>query len=100
MSTFITEYKEVETFTDFVSRYYSYKEDYEELVKYKQSDEIITDLYNYLNEYINNAKIINSFTENEINIVDKEEINEMLHYKYDRLPLFERMDEIAKKDPY
>jgi len=97
MSTFITEYKDVETFTDFVSRYYSYKEDYEELVKYKQSDEIITDLYNYLNEYINNAKIINSFTENEINKVDKEEVNEMLHYKYDRLPLFERMDEIAKK---
>ena len=97
MSTFITEYKEVETFSDFVSRYYSYTEQYEELVKYKQSDEIINDLYNYLHEYINEAKFVSSFTENEINKVDKDEINEMLHYKYDRLPLFERTEEIAKK---
>ncbi len=97
MSTFITEYKDVENFTDFVSRYYSYKEDDPELVKYKQSDEIIVDLTNYLNDYINNVKVTNSFIEGEINKVDKEELNEMLHYKYDRLPLFERVEEIAKK---
>ena len=97
MSTFITEYKDVETFTDFVSRYYSYKEDNPELVKYKQSDEIVVDLTNYLNDYINNAKYNNSFIENEINKVDKDELNEMLQYKYNRLPLFERVEEIAKK---
>ncbi len=97
LSSFITEYKDVENFTDFVSRYYSYKEENEELVRYKQSDEIISDLYNYLNEYIENAKVINSFTEGEVHKVDKDEINEMIHYKYDRMPLFERMQEIAKK---
>lgn len=97
LSTFITEYKEVEEFTDFISRYYSYQETYPELVKYKQSDEIITDIDHYLEEYVKNAKFINSFTENEKNIVDKKEMNQMLHDKYDRMPLFERVEEISKK---
>ena len=97
LSVFIKEYKEVETFTNFVSRYYTYQETYPELVKYKQSDEIIKDLDLYLEDYISNCKFITSFTENEINYVDKEEMNEMLHYKYNRLPLFERLDEMAKK---
>lgn len=97
LSNFITEYKEIENFTDFVSRFYQRLETYEDLVKYKQSDEIITDLDNYLSNYIKNCKIITSFTEGEINRVDKDEINELLHNKYNRMPLFERMDEIAKK---
>ena len=97
LSAFITEYKDVENFTDFVSRYYTYQETYPELVKYKQSDEIIKDLDSYLENYINQCKLISSFTENEINYVDKDEINELLHYKYNRLPLFERVDEISKK---
>ena len=97
LSYFINEYKNVETFTDFISRYYTYKEDNPELVKYKQSDEIITDLDNYLNNYIKNCKYINSFYENDIYYCDKDELNEWLHNKYDRLPLFERVNEIASK---
>ena len=38
LSYFITEYKNVETFSDFVSRYYTYSETNPDLVKYKQSD--------------------------------------------------------------
>lgn len=97
LSAFIKEYKDVETFTDFVSRYYTYQEQDPELVKYKQSDRIIRHLDAYLEDYVNNCKYISSFTENEINYVDKDDINEMLHYKYNRLPLFERTEEIAKK---
>ena len=96
LSSFINGYKEVESFTDFVSRYYSYTETFKELVEYKQSDKIIKDLDNYLEEYINNSMFINSFRE-EINDINKDELNEMLHHKYDRLPLFERVDEIAEK---
>ncbi len=96
LSFFIKEYKDVETFTDFVSRYYTYKEDNPELVKYKQSDQIITDLNNYLNDYIFNCKFMGPVIENEVNIVTEEELNEMLHSKYDRLPLFERIDEMSK----
>ncbi len=97
LEAFITEYYGVESFTDFISRYYSYNEINPELVEYKQSDDIIYDLDNYLAEYIKNCKFTSSFKENDINYIDKDEINELLHYKYDRLPLFERVDEIAEK---
>ena len=95
LSYFVTEYKEVETFTDFVSRYYTYSETNPELVKYKQSDEIITDMDNYLNDYISKCKFTEDIIENEFNVVLKEELNEMLLDKYSRLPLFERLDEMA-----
>ena len=97
LSVFIKEYKDVETFTDFISRYYTYQETYPELVKYKQSDKIIEDLDAYLKDYISNCKFTSSFTENEINFVDKDDMNEQLHYKYNRLPLFDRVEEMAKR---
>lgn len=97
LSYFIEEYQDVETFTDFVSRYYSYKEENKELVKYKQSDEIITDIDNFLKSYIENAKFITDIKETDMHVVNKQELNEMLHYKYDRLPVFERLTEIAEK---
>ena len=59
-------------------------------------DEIIHDLDLFLEDFVRNFQIIESFKEGEVHSVSKSEVNEMLHYKYDRLPLFERMDEIAK----
>ncbi len=97
LSFSITEYKEVEAFTDFVARYYTYQVPNIELIKYKQSDEIIHDFDQYLEDYISNAKFIESFYEGEIHYVDKDELNDLLHHKYDRLPLFERVEELAKR---
>ena len=97
LSFSITEYKEVEPFTDFVARYYTYEVPNVELIKYKQSDEIIQDFDKYLEDYISNAKFIESFYEDEINYVDKGQLNQLLHHKYDRLPSFERVEEIARK---
>ena len=97
LSYSITEYKEVESFTDFVARYYTYQVPNIDLIKYKQSDEIIKDLDRYLENYVKNAKFTESFYEDEINYVDRDKINHYLHYKYDRLPLFERVEEISKK---
>lgn len=97
MSSMINEYKGVESFTDFISRYYTYLETNTDLVLYKQSDEIVEDLDNYLNNYIENCSFTSSFIEAEINKVRCEDINDMLHNKYDRFPLFERVEEIAKK---
>ncbi len=37
----INEYKDIENFTDFISRYYKGNVDNYDMVKYKQSDEII-----------------------------------------------------------
>ena len=97
LATFITEYKDVENFTDFISRYYSYQEDYPELVKYKQSDEMIEDMDAYLQDYIKKAEFLTDIVENEKNKVSKNDLNQLLHYKYSRLPLFERVEEMAEK---
>lgn len=94
---FITEYKGIESFTDFVSRYYSYNEVYPELVEYKQSDSIIDDLDAFIENYVNNCKFISSFKEGEKNIIDKNDINTMLHDKYSKFPLFERVEQIAER---
>ena len=97
LESFITEYKGVENFTDFVSRYYSYNEAFPELVEYKQSDRIIEHLDDFLDNYIDNCCFTSSFREGDKFLIEKDDINSMLHDRYDKLPLFERMDEIAEK---
>lgn len=97
LSTFIDEYKDVENFTDFVSRYYSYSEVNPDLVEYKQSDQIIDDLDAYLDNYISNCKFTSNFTEGDKHLILKDDLNEMLHDRYSKLPLFERLDEMANK---
>ena len=97
LSSFISEFKDVESFTDFVSRFYSYKELNPEYVEYKQSDKIIDDIDAFIDNYVDNCKFVSDFREGEKNIVYKDDINTMLHDKYDRLPLFERVHEIAEK---
>ena len=97
LSNFITEYKNIETFPQFINRYYTYQEKNIELVKYKQSDEIIQDLTMYLNAFVKTSKFTKDITESRTNYISKEELNELLHYKYNRLPLFERVEEISEK---
>ena len=41
--------------------------------------------------------MVSDFTEGKIYTVYKEEINDLLHNRYNALPLFERVDEIALK---
>ena len=97
LSCFITEFKEIEDYTSFVSRYYKYEEIDPNFVEYKQSDEIINDINMYIDEYIGKSKILNSFKEGEKNIVEKDLLNDYLLDKYSRLPLFERVKEIGEK---
>jgi len=97
LGTFLDEFKEVENFTDFVSRYYSYSETFPELVEYKQSDAIVEDIDAFLENYIDNCHFTSNFKEGDKNLILKDDLNEMLHDRYDKLPLFERMTEIAEK---
>ena len=97
LSYFLTEYKGVETYTDFIDRYYSYKDVNKELIKYKQSDVIINDLDNFIDDYISKARICDDILEAKNHLMTMEELNEMLTYKYNKLPLFERVEEIAIK---
>ena len=97
LSFFIDDYKDVETYTDFIARYYSYEDVDPKIIKYKQSDAIINDLDCFLEDYIANAKIEDDILESKNHLMTMEELNEMLSYKYNRLPLFERLDEMATK---
>ena len=97
LSNNITEFRKVESFMDFIAKYYLGKETNIDFITYKQSDGIIDDINRYIEDYVSKARMISDFTENKIYDVTKEEINEMLHERYSTLPFFERVDEIATK---
>lgn len=93
----LEEYKEVESYTDFVGNFYKEIETNKELVKYKQSDRIIDDISKYIDNYLTNASFTKNITENIINKVSKEDLNNYLHNKYYKFPLYERINEIGEK---
>ncbi len=97
LSHSITEFSAVEPFMNFIGKFYLDKAENYELIKYKQSDEIIRDIDLYIEDYIRKARMVSDFTENKIYTVYKEEINDLIHNRYNTLPLFERIDEIALK---
>ena len=93
----INEYKDIENFTDFISRYYKGNVDNYDMVKYKQSDEIIKDIDSYINNLLSTIKFNNKLEYDNFIEIDTEELNNMLNYKYNRFPLFERIKEMAKR---
>lgn len=92
----IKEYKSIETFTEFIARYYTYKEKNIDLVKYKQSDEIIKDIEDYVLYLIKNIKFTKNIEIDIFNEVTKEQLKKLFE-RYDRFPLFTRITEISKK---
>ena len=93
----INEYKDIENFTDFISRYYKGNVDNYDMVKYKQSDEIIKDIDNYINNLLSTIKFDGKLEYDNFIEIDTEELNNMLNYKYNRFPLFERIKEMSKR---
>ena len=93
----INEYKDIENFTDFISRYYKGNVDNYDIVKYKQSDEIIKDIDSDINNLLSTIKFNNKLEYDNFIEIDTEELNNMLNYKYNRFPLFERIKEISKR---
>lgn len=93
----INEYKDIENFTDFISRYYKGNIDNYDMVKYKQSDEVIKDIDNYINNLLSTIKFNDKLEYDNFIEIDTEELNNMLNYKYNRFPLFERIKEMSKK---
>ena len=85
----INEYKNIENLTDFISRYYKKEVEDIDIVKYKQSDEIINDIDNYIKELLSKVRFIKDLEYDDFIHISTEELNNMLTYKYDRFPLFE-----------
>lgn len=92
----IKEYKSIETFALFISRYYTNKEKDFDLVKYKQSDEIIKDIEDYVDSLIKSVLFTKDIEIDIFNVVTKEELKRLFQ-RYDRFPLFARITEISKK---
>ena len=96
----INEYKDIENFTDFISRYYKKEVINYDLVKYKQSDEIIKDLDDYVKDILNNISFTKNLEFDGFIDISAEELNKMLTYKYSNFPLFERIKEMSEKIAY
>lgn len=92
----LIEFKEVESFTQFVERYYKYQEKNIELVKYKQSNEIIASLDNYLEKFIKNISFNDDLITKNYEI-KKEELNYLFKDRYSKLLTPERLSHIAEK---
>lgn len=96
LKTFINEYKEVESFTSFVERFYKYEELNPLLVKYKQSDEIINDLNEYITDFVNNIEFVNDLLTHDFDIA-KDELNYLLKDRYSKFNLLNRINSIAER---
>ena len=93
----ISEYKEIENFTSFISRYYKKEVDNFEETKYKMSDSIIKDIDEYTDKLLSKIEFTKKLEYDSFIEVDTDELNNMLKYKYSNFPLFERIEEMAKR---
>ena len=96
LSYFLKEYKNIESFSSFISRYYKGREFNYDVIKYKLSKEIVKDLDNYIDGLIKNFKVLNDIDLDKIITVTKEELEFLLKDKYSRFPLYERLEEASK----
>ena len=96
LSYFLKEYKCIESFPAFISKYYKGDKSELEIIKYKQSREIIKDLDHYIDYLTHNFNITKDITLDKINEISKYELEFLLKAKYSRFPLAERIEEAAK----
>lgn len=96
----INEYKDIENFSNFIARYYKEKQEKSNLIAYKQSDGIIKDIDDYVNNILGNIHFKDNLEYDKFIEVSSEELNTMLTYKYSNFPLFERIKEIADRISY
>ncbi len=96
LETNLNEFNYVESFTEFVERYYKYQETNPRLVKYKQSDEIIEKIDKYIKKLLFRIEFKEDLINRDFEI-KKDELNYMLKDRYSKLLLTERIDAIAEK---
>lgn len=97
-SAYIRDFKEIESFTQFIERYYksdSISEEEYKTTKYKISDEFKSLIDNYIERYKENMSFIRPIIINgkAIKIVD---LNSLLKTTFGKFPLSERIDRISE----
>ena len=93
-SSYLKEYKSVESFKDFLARYYQDKDFNKELVKLKQSDLMIKLIDNYVNYLSNNVKFNLDFEDKRF-FYSKSTLDELFN-RYSRLTIIERFKKISE----
>ena len=93
-SAYLKEYKKVESFPDFLARFYQQKEFNKDLVKLKQSDIMIKLLEDYVEDLSNSLKFQNNYQDKLFNY-SKEFLNDLLK-RYSKLTIYERFQKIAE----
>lgn len=96
LEAYIKEYKNIESFTSFIERYYKKEEPYTDLIKLKQSNEIIPVIEKYIQNYTKKARFTSEIFNREL-YVPLEKLNYYLNERYSSIPLLERIDEISLK---
>lgn len=94
-SHYIKEFKNVESFSDLIEKYYTNKRDDEDLIRFKLSNKMIKVIENYVQEIDKNIKIIDNI-ETKFSLIEKEYLNYLLKDRYNKMPIFERMDYMAE----
>ena len=96
LEAYIKEYKNIESFTSFIERYYKKEEPYTDLIKLKQSNEIIPIIEKYIENYTKKARFTSEIFNRDL-YVPLEKLNYYLNERYSSIPLLERIDEISLK---
>ena len=96
LEAYIKEYKNIESFTSFIERYYKKEEPYTDLIKLKQSNEIIPIIEKYIENYTKKARFTSEIFNRDL-YVPLEKLNYYLNEGYSSIPLLERIDEISLK---
>ncbi len=94
--SYLKEFKQIESFSSFIERYYKKKTTCYELTYYKQNDEIIKDISNYINKIVKDCQFTADLITKDFTMT-KEELNELLRNRYQHFPVFKRIEVIAEK---
>ena len=94
-SSYAKEFKKIETFTNFIEKYYIGEEKNPKLVSFKLSKEMIKVIEEYVAELENKIFVVNNI-ETKTDIIDKSYLNYLLKDRYSKLPLFSRIDIMAE----
>lgn len=97
LNRMITEYKTVESYPEFLKRYYSGDRTYEEEIRFKQSDQIIEKLEEFVDYFTHHTHFQSGFLENHIFEYSQIELDSLFHHKFNQAPFFERIKQMAQK---
>ena len=93
-STYLKEYKQVESFPNFIARFYQQKDFNKDLVKIKQSDLMIKLLENYVWDLSNSLKFLEDYQDKLI-YYSRSSLNELLK-KYEKLTIIKKFESISE----